>query len=127
MTTDQRAELRRLAERATPGPWWNESGVLHAKNPGVWSEANKSCIHPASCPEPYWENAEPDQQRRDADFIAAANPSAVLALLDRADELEREVERLRQIEDKALCWDALVRENESLKAENAKLCNAYGS
>ena len=29
----------------TPGPWWIESGVIHAKDPNRWTEANQSCVH----------------------------------------------------------------------------------
>ena len=31
----------------TPGPWWNESGVIHAKGPN-WTEDNHSCVHLAT-------------------------------------------------------------------------------
>jgi hypothetical protein len=31
----------------TPGPWWSESGVIHARGPG-WTEKNHSCIHVAT-------------------------------------------------------------------------------
>lgn len=30
---------------ATPGPWWNESFVIHAKGP-EWTPESHSCIHP---------------------------------------------------------------------------------
>lgn len=30
----------------TPGEWWNESGVIHAKGPR-WTEENHSCVHVA--------------------------------------------------------------------------------
>lgn len=29
----------------TPEPWWDESGVAHAKGPS-WTEENHSCVHP---------------------------------------------------------------------------------
>ena len=28
----------------TPGPWWNESGVIHARGPH-WTEKNHNCVH----------------------------------------------------------------------------------
>jgi len=28
----------------TPGPWWAESGVIHAKGP-KWTPDNHSCVH----------------------------------------------------------------------------------
>ena len=31
----------------TPGPWWDESGVIHAKGPR-WTPEDHSCVHVAS-------------------------------------------------------------------------------
>ena len=64
--TPDLAELRRLAEAATPGPW--EADGLEV------------CQH---C---YGGSARPIERDEDAAFIAAANPSVVLALLDAAAE-----------------------------------------
>ena len=95
MTIDTQ-RLRELAQKATPGPWkagclasWNADGV--------------------SCRFVYRGNDESVQTRvrikggegvngsvfdcdADAEYIAAANPATVLALLD-------EIDRLRTIED----------------------------
>lgn len=60
MTDEQKAALRALAEAATPGPWNAETLPFDYGMPP-----------------------------HDADYIAAAHPAAVLALLD-------EVERLRE-------------------------------
>lgn len=76
------AELRRLAENATPGPWG------HDDDGEVWDGSYLSLIcHPPMV--------------ADAAFIAAANPVAVLGLLDRLahmtearDNARAEVERL---------------------------------
>jgi hypothetical protein len=79
--------LRELAERATPGPWdWDviedvpEISIprdVPRRSSSIWS-------------------ARPAE---DASFIAAANPSAVLALLDRLDAMPLDVERLRMAMD----------------------------
>jgi hypothetical protein len=90
ITETEKAEWGKLCETATPEPWWNESGVLHAKNPGVWTEDNQSCIHPASCPETYWLNGNVAQQDKDADFIAAAR-TALPRLLAEVERLEKEL------------------------------------
>ncbi len=50
----------KICSKASPGPWWNESGVLHAKAPN-WTPEVHSCCHPA--------RAETEE---DADFIALA-------------------------------------------------------
>ena len=65
--------LKRLAEAATPGPWFTETG-------GIYNATRGYMITPTG---------DSDQDRTDAAFIAAANPLAVLALLDRIDELEQ--------------------------------------
>ena len=31
----------------TPEPWWDETGVAHARGP-EWTEENHSCVHPIS-------------------------------------------------------------------------------
>lgn len=73
-------DLRALAEAATPGPWTDEV-------PGM--------IHQSSTPG-YIGTAEHPEDRA---FIAAANPTAVLALLDRVEAAEAAVERVRALAD----------------------------
>jgi hypothetical protein len=72
--------LRKLAEAATPGPWmWNE--VYEC----VHSHANADSLFPVcrmSNNRPVVENMH---------FIAAANPAAILALIDRLAAAEKEV------------------------------------
>jgi hypothetical protein len=49
---DVEARLEEIEARvgaATPGPWWNETHVVHAKHPTEWTEDNHSCVHPATC------------------------------------------------------------------------------
>jgi len=31
----------------TPGPWWDESGIIHAKS-AEWTAENHSCVHIAA-------------------------------------------------------------------------------
>lgn len=75
-------ELRRLAEAATPGPW---------SRGGVTIEA----LHIVAYGAPIGERCIADitdyraKRLEDATFIAAANPAAILALLDRLEKLER--------------------------------------
>ncbi|MGY4663215.1 hypothetical protein ACVWZ9_004009 [Pseudomonas chlororaphis] len=76
-------ELKRLAEAATPGPWdrgdGNEVSVSFEGDEAYWM----------------WESAGPaqlhgsgDQSVADADFIAAASPVAVLALIAEIETLK---------------------------------------
>ena len=79
--TPDLAELRRLAEAATPGPWSTAAFQL------VIDVAQR--IDVGMC-----------GHRDDAAFIAAANPAVVLALLDVAaerDALAAKVERVRAL------------------------------
>ncbi len=87
MTDIDTAKLRQLASAATPGPWtaavWIETdgNEWRATGPGHDDESHDNGSEPGC----------PDEQaaQRDAAFIAAANPTTVLALLDRIAELER--------------------------------------
>ena len=78
--TPDMAELRRLAEAATPGPWRTEYLM------GAGNDLLTAIVAG---------RATPDDLRvigstlaeRDGKFVAAANPSVVLALLDELDAL----------------------------------------
>ncbi|OPA56531.1 ead/Ea22-like family protein [Pseudomonas aeruginosa] len=87
-------KLKELAERATPGPW-----VVDAQQSGaifnIESESGDLCIA-MSQENPASTRLEMNEQRRvNAEFIAAANPQAILALLDEIDRLKAENEALR--------------------------------
>lgn len=58
--------LKRLAEAATPGPWYQHGGIMQV--------LSHDC-------ETVCETFEDDGECPDAQFIAAANPAAVLALI----------------------------------------------
>lgn len=73
------AELRRLAEAATPGPW--KSTTLDY----VWRDE----ILIASRDE----DRNFSEAAKDIAYIAAANPQAILALLDELDALRHGLER----------------------------------
>jgi hypothetical protein len=83
VTTDE--DLRRLAEAAPDGPWIedpDEPGVV--MRPDGWDGEMVAV-------------ANGDFYRVIAAFIAAANPAAVLALLDRVAAAEAEVKRTRTL------------------------------
>ncbi|HHN2098504.1 TPA: ead/Ea22-like family protein [Pseudomonas aeruginosa] len=88
------AELRRLAEAATPGPWTlyvpeDYQGPEELPGYGVECAEGRAIV---------WGALEPEtgcQFDRDAEFIAAANPKTVLALLDEIDGLKAEKDALR--------------------------------
>lgn len=71
-------ELRKLAEDATPGPWTATCGGVDFRGfPTNWT------VHYSTGGGNYGFN------EANAAYIAAVNPQAVLALLDRIAELER--------------------------------------
>lgn len=95
-------ELKRLAEAAPAGPWYQHGGIKQV--------VDRNC-------EAVCETFEEDGDCPTARFIAAANPAAVLALLDDLEEarngmkyacgmrLKKEIDRL-QTENEALRKDA---------------------
>ncbi|HCL3225041.1 ead/Ea22-like family protein [Pseudomonas aeruginosa] len=87
------AELRRVAEAATPGPWscnrhWAIVGgpILEFTNGAAQQQIAMACGQS-------W--MRDDELRNNAEFIAANNPKTVLALLDEIDRLKAENEALR--------------------------------
>lgn len=81
-------ELRKLAEAATPGPW----SADHNGNPRNYEDWYGATLLSA----PYSQGqanlarnlGSIDESAADAEFIAAANPATVLALIERVRETE---------------------------------------
>lgn len=93
MTREEMQELKRLAQEATPGPW-RVAGTDEKPCPVVSSMDRMgyqihSTLHVKSSDPDVWEHMH-ETYCRDAAFIAAANPQAVLALIARIEELEGE-------------------------------------
>lgn len=93
------AELRRLAESATPGPW-EAFGAVDGRRCERWLgvTTDMRATESARAGDVF---AAQNCTRQDALFIAAANPAVVLGLLDRLahmtearDNARAEVERL---------------------------------
>ncbi|MFV3416117.1 ead/Ea22-like family protein [Pseudomonas sp. NY15436] len=102
-------KLKELAERATPGPWsavWEEGDDTAWPNlfPIIQADGGETVIGN----EGFYSDLE--QDKANAKFIAAANPQAILGLIERLDKAEHhwanensnnmaliaEVERLRK-------------------------------
>ncbi|HFT1366726.1 TPA: ead/Ea22-like family protein [Pseudomonas aeruginosa] len=87
------AELRRVAEAATPGPWSCNrhraivgGPTLEFTNGAAQQQIAMAC----------WQSwMHEEELRNNAEFIAANNPKTVLALLDEIDRLKAENEALR--------------------------------
>ena len=93
------AELRRLAESATPGPW-EAFGAVDGRRGERWLgvTTDMRATESARAGDVF---AAQDCTRQDALFIAAANPAAVLALLDDADALRAELAHMTEARDNA--------------------------
>ncbi|HBN8440950.1 TPA: ead/Ea22-like family protein [Pseudomonas aeruginosa] len=123
-----RAELRRLAKAATPGPWTlyapeDYQGPEELPGYGVECAEGRAIV---------WGALEPEtgcQFDRDAEFIAAANPQAILAMLDEIDRLRSRLEiDERTPHDGIACRDETIKvldeKCDRLKAENEVLRGA---
>jgi hypothetical protein len=112
MSAADRAALRALAEKATPGPW---SASEADEGKGFVAQ-----VFGAESSEPQYESGEgdslsvacldgPDERgTRNAAYIAAAHPAAVLALLDEAERLTAALataraDALREAAERARC------------------------
>ena len=99
VTPETLAELRRLAEAATPGPW-EAFGAVDGRRGERWLgvTTDMRAIESARAGDVF---AAQNCTRQDALFIAAANPAAVLALLDDADALRAELAHMTEARDNA--------------------------
>ncbi|ECJ9272511.1 ead/Ea22-like family protein [Salmonella enterica] len=95
---DKRA-LREVAERATPGNWRRTSSLFN----GITVTPFSLCGEEVTLAHTV--------EKRDAEFIAAANPATMLALLD---ELERACEKLKAAERSMAEQSAIVAAAEKL-------------
>lgn len=108
------AELKKLAEAATPGPWVTREHLLHDHD--RWGqlmeiytlERREECLpFESKSPDVYGPDEEivgdepiiqvitnppKDRCKADAAFIAAANPQVVLSLIARIRELEAQTD-----------------------------------
>ena len=125
--------LREKAEKATCGVWSLEYGegrfdgddaLIHREVAGYIPICRIEGAHPESR---FYEDFQMEQQAN-AEFIAAANPATVLALLDERERNQQYIKRRDQEnEDIALTVGRLRVELEAAEKRNAKLQseNAY--
>ncbi|MBI1679366.1 ead/Ea22-like family protein [Citrobacter portucalensis] len=105
--------LREVAEKATGGEWWSDvvetdgeygdgedrASGYHSYAVYVGSESLLDMTNStASCIHEEWDHdyhiAWDETAKRNAEFIAAANPATVLALLDELDAAEKRIAEL---------------------------------
>lgn len=78
--------LKAAAQAATPGPWWSGECVPADGHALAW--LGQSFV---DCEGGQRNYVAPS---RDADFIATANPSAILELIERLEKAEKDAARL---------------------------------
>ena len=85
-------ELKRLAEAATPGPWYDRAGVLRGTGGGIKPIA--TIYNGLNSP-----------------YIAAANPTAILELIWQRDELLAALKRIGELsydsQAMRVAWEAI--------------------
>lgn len=88
MTIDT-TKLRELAQNATPGPWtqWEGHGWVMAGTPEANEKGYMAGTYGQVC-RTDCDDFSDAQGIKNAEYIAAANPATVLALLDKIDGLE---------------------------------------
>jgi hypothetical protein len=96
MTQEQIDELRKLAQAATPGPWVvNGDPLVNEGAPHLMTEDGYAIAD-------FWGNESSlglKGNERNADYIAAANPAAILALIQQRDELLAALKDARELVD----------------------------
>ncbi|HCS5012142.1 TPA: ead/Ea22-like family protein [Escherichia coli] len=119
--------LREAAEKATCGVWSLEYGeerfdagdaLIHREVVGYLPICRIEGAHPESG---FDEDFQIEQQAN-AEFIAAANPAAVLALLDELEYYKSREERVTKlVMDNSTSWDALYKKLEAAEKRIAEL------
>lgn len=90
------AELRMLAEAATPGPW------VHWFEEGPWGDGNEVVVRKAHATSTLANLNRHENAAANAAYIAAANPTRILALLTETERLTARVARLEGATKEAL-------------------------
>lgn len=119
--------LRLAAENATCGEWSLEYGegrfdgddaLIHREAAGYIPICRIEGAHPESG---FDEDFQMEQQAN-AEFIAAANPATVLALLDELKHYKSREERVTKlVMDNSTSWDALYKKLEAAEKRIAEL------
>ncbi|EDS8371118.1 ead/Ea22-like family protein [Salmonella enterica subsp. enterica serovar Bovismorbificans] len=109
MSNIDKQALREVAERATPGNWRRTSSLFN----GITVTPFSLCGEEVTLAHTV--------EKRDAEFIAAANPATVLALLDELEHYKSREERVTKLVlDNSTSWDALYKKLEAAERRIAE-------
>ena len=110
MTIDTN-ELRRLAQAATPGPWYVTGKLTRY----VEARIDGGLIQEvAACGPTKADGGYGPQQEANARLIAAANPAAISELLDRLKAAEKERDALRAENERMEKMQAVLRRHHEM-------------
>lgn len=107
LTIEQRAEMRRVAEAATPGEWIDRTRSSDGLSAGfvcIKKGDHAFMLVAAGTWDDFWsddwgsrpEHLPANVNANNAKFIATFHPAAAISLLDQLAEREREVAELRE-------------------------------
>ncbi|MDZ3907452.1 ead/Ea22-like family protein [Escherichia coli] len=155
MSNIDKQALREAAEKATKGEWWSdvvetdgEYGEGEDRVSGYHSYAvyvgHESLLDmtnsTAACIHTEWDHdyqmAWDETAKRNAEFIAAANPATVLALLDELEAKDKQIDDLKatashsnagwkEAHEQEAHAEAAEKRNAKLQSENAYIRNRY--
>ncbi|WP_416383856.1 ead/Ea22-like family protein [Salmonella enterica] len=109
MSNIDKQALREVAERATPGNWRRTSSLFN----GITVTPFSLCGEEVTLAHTV--------EKRDAEFIAAANPATVLALPDELEHYKSREERVTKLVlDNSTSWDALYKKLEAAERRVAE-------
>jgi hypothetical protein len=112
-------ELKRLAQAATPGPWAvNDDPLINEGAPHLMTKDGYAIAD-------FWGNESSlglKGNERNAAYIAAANPAAVLDLIQQRDELLAALKEARElVEDWGAYAPAYMQEKHDLHGDLSRL------
>ena len=110
MTALNKHALREAAEKATPGEW---------KRMMRNSDELMTTFHGVAIGNVFVELTTGKRDIFDAEFIAAANPSTVLSLLDELEAAEKRIAELEELEELLLRAKALMHQSGGTPIENS--------
>ena len=114
-------ELRRLAEAATPGPWYLDGPWWYGDDDSAYcisTAEDAGRIAVTIAPPRYIFGGEREVRDANARFIAAANPAAVLALLADTERAEAKLAAARR----EGAWEAIEHLGDELGWDHNALC-----
>lgn len=114
MTVDLK-ELERMARAATPGPWFQVGQPWNPNADFVCAGSNDPHIGKYVCDTENFDG-EVENSIENADYIAYANPAAILSLVAELEQARKDAERYRWLQPALISGGALDDDHTLTKA-----------